>query len=322
MNKHLKPTSYFKYSALVVCKVFSPFVSFVEKKIVHKNGSKLVNQQPIFIIGAPRTGSTVLYQSLTNQADVLYVDNLVCFFFRNLFFGFWLSDKLYKQKAHNCFQSEHGNTKSCGWRAPSECGSFWYRWLPTNRHFVDHNEMSPDGIEQIRFEISASSNYFNKSLVFKNLNAGQRLRLLVKAFPDARFIFVRRDPLFTAQSILKAKRKSQIPDDQFWSIMPPNVEGLKKLDWPEQIVKQIFYLEKQIAEDLQLFPKENIFEVNYTDLTQEKITSLITVLGLKERDAFESPEIKLNENLSLVEQEVQLIKTEIEKLDWSDTNVK
>ncbi|MDR9498522.1 MAG: sulfotransferase [Hydrogenovibrio sp.] len=277
---------------------------------------------PIFIIGAPRTGSTILYQALTNQSDVVYIDNLSCFFKQNLFMGEWFSNKLFKQKAHNCFQSDHGNTKRCGWRAPSECGVFWYRWLPTDRHFVDHNEVSQKDIEQIRSEVTASTNYFNKPIVFKNLNAGQRLRMLVKAFPDAKFVFVRRDPLYTAQSILKAKRKLKIPGNQFWSIMPSNVEDLKQLEWPEQIVKQIYYLEKQIAEDLQLFPKENVFEVKYTDLSQQTISGLVEKLDLKQRDQFQNPVIKLSEEISLPEQEVQLLQNEIKKLDWSTTHVK
>jgi hypothetical protein len=146
--------------------------------------------------------------------------------------------------------------------------------------------------------------------------------MLLKAFPNAKFIFVRRDPLYTAQSILKAKRKLKIPDNQFWSIMPPNVEDLKQLEWSEQIVKQIYYLEKQIAEDLRLFSKENIYEVNYTDLSQQTITVLIKRFGLQTRAQFQNPVIKLNEKISLSEQEVQLIKNEIKKLDWSLTDVK
>lgn len=322
MSKFFKLSSYTNYMIKIVFLLLSPlFTSFQKLKINSKNKNNL-KHQPIFIIGAPRTGSTVLYQSLTNQADVLYVDNLVCLFFRNFFFGFWLSNKLFKQKAHDCFKSRHGNTKDCGWRAPSECGGFWYRWLPTDRHFVDHDEVSQSAIEQIRSEITASSNYFNKPIVFKNLNAGQRLRLLAQAFPEAKFIFVRRDPLYTAQSILQAKRKVKVPDKQFWSIMPPNVEELKQLDWSEQIVKQIYYLEKQIAEDLQLFPKENVYEVNYTDLSQQTITDLIEQLGLPQRTAFQNPAIKLNEKIALIEHEVQLLQQEIKKLDWSLTHVK
>jgi len=303
----------------LLIRLFSPFFKLVAlckfKRVVN-------HLSPIFIIGAPRTGSTILYQALTNQADVIYIDNLSCFLKHDIFVGEWISNKVFKQKAHNCFQSEHGNSKSCGWHAPSECGGFWYRWLPRDRHFVDKNEVSVKDIEQIKSEIIACTNFFNKPIVFKNLNAGQRLRMLVEAFPDAKFIFVRRDPLYTAQSIIKAKRKLKIPDNQFWSIMPPNVEKLKQLDWPEQIVKQIFYLEKQIAEDLSLFPKENIYEVNYTDLSQQTITDLIGELGLQPRAQFQNPKIKLNEKLSLPEQEVQLIQNEIKKLDWSAVHVK
>lgn len=293
---------------------------FFKKKLDEYGGQQL--QQLIFIIGAPRTGSTVLYQSLTNQSDALYVDNLVCLFFRNFLFGFWLSNKLFKQKTHNCFKSKHGNTNQCGWHAPSECGSFWYRWLPKDRHFVDSDQADLKAIQEIKEEITATSNYFKKPMVFKNLNAGQRLRMLVKAFPDAKFIFVRRDPIYTVQSILKAKRQLKIPDNQFWSIMPPNVEELKKLDWPEQIVKQVYFLEKQIAKDLQLFPRQNVYEINYTELTQKRISVLISELGLTERETYQNAEIKINEKLSLSDKEIRLIENEIEKLDWSLTHVK
>lgn len=277
---------------------------------------------PVFIIGAPRTGSTVLYQSITNQADVLYVDNLSCFFYRNLFLGFWLSNLFFRQKSHNCFKSDHGDTFDCGLHSPSECGFFWYRWLPKTKHFIDYEEVSDKVIEEIKKEMTTVMDYFRKPLVIKNLNAGQRLRLLIKTFPEAKFIFVRRDPLYTAQSIIRAKRKLKIPDNQFWGIMPPNVEELKKLDWSEQIVKQIYFLEKQIVEDLQLFPQENVFEVNYTDLSQQTITDLIEKLGLRPRAQFQNPVIKLNEKISLSEQEVKLLQNEIKKLDWSLTHVK
>jgi hypothetical protein len=322
MSKYLNPKSYINFLGNKAFSLSSLLIDKWEKKYIQKHDTQPTKYPPIFIIGAPRTGSTILYQVLTNQSDVLYVDNLVCKFNKNFFFGFWLSDKLFNQKVHNCFKSEHGNTDSCGWHAPSECGGFWYRWLPTDRHFVDHNEISQKDIEQIKSEITTSTNYFDKPIVFKNLNAGQRLRMLLKAFPNAKFIFVRRDPLYTAQSILKAKRKLKIPDNQFWSIMPPNVEDLKQLEWSEQIVKQIYYLEKQIAEDLRLFSKENIYEVNYTDLSQQTITVLIKRLGLQTRAQFQNSVIKLNEKISLSEQEVQLIENEIKKLDWSLTHVK
>lgn len=271
--------------------------------------------QPIFIIGAPRTGSTILYQAITNLYDVLYIDNLVCMFHRNLFFGFWLSSKLYGKTPHNNFKSFHGRTK--GYHSPSECGQFWYRWLPKDRHFIDYDDITPKMVEEIRREITAVINYFDKPLIFKNLNAGQRLRLLYRCFPDAKFIFITRDPLQTAQSILKAKRRAGLCDNEFWSIMPPDVDELKALEWDEQIVKQIYFLEKQIVHDSFLAGQDNFFTLHYKDLSLQQIDILAKKLGLQKKENAQKPEIRTQETMSIALKEYERLKSRVETLDWS-----
>ena len=303
-------------------RVISLIISWVESNTFEKYSKEKLKHQPIFIIGAPRTGSTVFYQAITNNSDVLYFDNLVCSFYKNILFGFWLSNKLFKQKAHGSFDSEHGNTAKSGLHAPSECGSFWYRWLPKDRHFINYDDTANQHAKAIQREITAVSNYFNKPIVFKNLNAGQRLRFLSKIFPDARFIFLRRDPVYTTQSILLAKRKIGLPDNHFWSVMPANVDDLREMEWPEQIVKQVFYLEHQIAKDLQLFSKANIFEVDYLRISQESVNRLISKLGLKKRSIFHAPAIQMKDKLKLSAESTKMLIDYIHKLDWTKTIVK
>jgi len=321
MNKYLNPINYIKFTINKVLEFISPIIRIWENKYLEKYGNIPLKHQPVFIIGAPRTGSTILYEVITNQLDVLYIDNLICKFFRNLFFGFWLSDKIFKQKAHNCFKSEFGNTEKYGLDAPSECGAFWYRWLPKDRHFIDYNDINDKIIKEIRTEITAVINYFNKPIVFKNLNAGQRMRLLKKCFPNAKFIFVKREQIFTAQSILKAKRKLGIKDNEWWSIMPPNVEELKKLNGYEQVVKQIFYLEKQIMEDKDWFPPQNFIIVHYEEMCEnlEKTLDLCkTFIGAKSRKNFLKPKIASSNKLVLPQKEIEILMREINKLDWEN----
>jgi hypothetical protein len=295
------------------------FSRIIERPLKKKFAEKRLKKQPVFIIGAPRTGSTIFYQILTNQFNVLYFDNLVSLFNKIPFIGFILSNLVFKNCAHNCFKSHHGDTRKYGWHAPSECGAFWYRWLPKDRHFVDYSDINKLMVKQIRNEINAIINYFNKPVIFKNLNAGQRLRLIKKCFPDAKFIYIKRDPLYVAQSILKAKRKIGIKDNEFWSIMPPNVADLKKINGYEQIVKQIYFLQKQIEEDLQLFPEENILILDYKYLG----SNLSKVLGkckklikAEFRGNFKKAEIKISERISLDKIEITQIKSEIEKFNW------
>ncbi len=106
MRKYLKLSNYKRALLSRIHRLFKPTIYYSwEKNKIEKYGNQPLKHPPIFIIGAPRTGSTILYQTLTNKLDILYIDNLVDKFHRNLFFGFWLSSKLYKHKPHNCFTS-------------------------------------------------------------------------------------------------------------------------------------------------------------------------------------------------------------------------
>ncbi len=325
MTKYVNPKNYIRFLLNKVFTLLNPAVKIWEIRYIKEYSNQLLKYQPVFIIGAPRTGSTILYQTLTNQLDVLYVDNLVCKFNKNFFFGFWFSNKLCKQQAHNCFKSNHGDTKQCGDHAPSECGNYWYRWLPTDKHFIDYDDITEEMVKEIREEISAVINYFDKPLIFKNLNAGQRLRLLSRCFPEAKFIFVKRDPIFTAQSILKAKRKIGLVDNEFWSVMPKNYKILEKLNSYEQIVKQIYYIEKQIIEDSKLFRHNNFLTIDYKDLGKEFKTTLNlcqSFINAKNKKEFENAEIKLTEKLTLDKIEINKFKNQIVKLDWKSYNDK
>lgn len=309
MSKYLSPRNYLRFLSIKLLQLTSPLIKLWENKKIEKYASTPIKHQPIFIIGAPRTGSTILYQSITNQYDVLYIDNLVCAFNKNLYAGFFLSNLLFKNKSHDRFESRHGTTD--GLHSPSECGAFWYRWLPTDKHFIDYSDFDESIVNAIRSEITAVTNKYNKPLIFKNLNAGQRLRLLHRCFPDAKFIFCKRDPFYTAQSILLAKRRTGISDNEFWSVMPRNVENLKPLSWPEQIVAQIYYLEKQIIEDLSLFPEKNKLDIEYLELSTKTLSILAGQLQLVERNFFQPARINLNEKISITEEEANQINTQV-----------
>lgn len=304
-----------------IIKIFSPAIQLFERRFHKKYASTELRHQPVFIIGAPRTGSTILYQTITNQLDVLYFDNLICGLKNSLMVGFWLSAKIFKNRPHDSFQSYHGNTTKFGSRAPSECGQFWYRWLPADRHFINNEDVDGTMVDQIRSEISSIINYYNKPLVFKNLNAGQRLRLLKKCFPEAKFIFMHREPIYAAQSILLSKRKIGIRDNEFWGIMPRNYKELIPLDPFEQIVKQIYYIEKQIEVDSNLFETKNFINVDYSELGDDFANTIKICqdfIGAKDRSGFAQAEVKISNSIKLHTEEIRKFEIEIKNLNWTN----
>lgn len=285
----------------------SPLLTVLEKYClsirVNKESSDF--NQPVFIIGAPRTGSTILYQALTNAYNLAYIDNTACTWHRNLRFGMWLSQKRYGHLPHNNFEADRGSTQNFGGHAPSECGGFWYRWLPRNRHFVDHDEVTTQMVEGIRTEVMGASALLNKPMLFKNLNAGQRLRLIKRAFPNAKILFIRRDPRFVIRSILNARRMAGISEADWWSIMPPNVEELRSLSETTRCAAQVYFLEKQIEQDLAFFPKGNVKEVHYQDISYSLIESLANWIGVDPRPSGTLPEFRRDSTVALASEELE-----------------
>lgn len=283
--------------------------------------------QPIFIIGVPRTGSTILYQILTNELDVLYIDNLTDILHPNILLGMSLSQRFFDNKPHNCFSSVEGDTWLCGLHAPSESGEFWYQYLPRDKHFIDYDDFDEKTIEKFQKQIFTVIEKFNKPLLLKNLNAGQRLRLINKITPNAKFIYIKRDFLDTAFSILNSRRKLGIKDNKWWSIKPNNYESLSGANVYELITNQIFYLEKQIAEDVSLFPQQNVSTFNYNDLYKnynniiDRIAEFIGAEVKISNDKIE-PDLKKQNRSRRDKGEEEMFLNYHKKYDWNDTKIK
>lgn len=256
----------------------------------------LERHPPLFIVGAPRTGSTALYQVLTQVFEVGYIDNLAAHFHGNLAFALTLSRALGGQGAHDCFESDLGDTSGGGWRAPHECGEFWYRWLSREEHFVDDADITPAMTAALRREVAAATQALDRPLVFKNLNVGQRLRLIRAALPEARVLYCRREQVFTVQSILAARAKLRWPEHALWSVRPRGWRELEKLPLLAQVAGQVVALERQIETDLGRFPVDQLHAVDYERWMQDMNAVLegsITFTGWRRRTApIRQPELR------------------------------
>ena len=206
---------------------------------------------PVFIIGAPRTGSTILYQCLTGCWDFEYVSNVECIFHRHLLFAARLRRALCGDGPHGCFTSCYGETP--GLDGPAECGPLWYRWFPQSRHSITTMDVGADVPAQMRGVLSAWLRCKARPVLFKNMLMGLRLRVLALAFPEALFLWCRRDTARTARSLLRARR--ELADGRWWSMRPAEYERLLSLPPEEQVVGQVVHVEREIADGLErLYP--------------------------------------------------------------------
>jgi hypothetical protein len=262
LHKLARPSTWGWSASRRLAPVAAPVLASLEKRLARRfcdtDAGRL---PPVFIIGAPRTGSTIFYQVMTHFWDVAYVNNLDCVFHQEILSAALLSRNLVGDAGHGSFTAWHGRTS--GWHAPSECGQLWYRWFPADRHYVAGGELDAPSREEMRRTVRALAGIKQRPIVFKNMNCGQRLQPLAEVFPDALFLHCRRDPLYVAQSLIESRERAHQNRDKWWSIRPKEYERLRQLTVPEQVVAQVYFIEQQIESDLRQHFRGRSCEVGY-----------------------------------------------------------
>lgn len=307
---------YLKYVLKLGMKIGAPVIMRWEKKYRLKHLERDKTHAIIFIIGAPRTGSTLLYQLITNYLEVGYISNLIAKFYKTPLMGVLLHKLLFSKKMHNNFKSEFGSTKNGGGISPSECGEFWYQFLPRDHHYIEFNEINQSNKSIAKEALEKLVLGWRKPVVFKNLNAGQRLRFIKELAMNCKFIWIRRDPTDTVQSILAARKKLGVSQNELWSIKPKNFKQLEKYSEIEMVVHQVYSLEKQIYTDLRSLYNDSYITIEYADLcenTQENMEKIADFLSMPIKNGKKNEGIeRLNES----DFSKKTIMQEVNKFDW------
>jgi len=253
-------------------KYSAPLNRLFEAGKLRKYGTPVPESAPLFIVGLPRSGSTYVYQVLTHMFKVSYIDNLMTLGRETLFFSSWLSHLFFRDRAHGSFTSTYGNTWDSGLHAPSEAGALWYRWIPSDAVYVDENSLTEKNKLAMTLNIRALINRYRKPLLIKNLYFSTRIRLIRALFPEAKYIMVRREPLYIAQSIYLSRLKNcNEPESEWWSVKFPGYEDYLGKPLEEQVARQVFELDSLLKKDLTGVKNANLFEINYETMDNELI---------------------------------------------------
>ncbi|TMC14896.1 MAG: sulfotransferase [Chloroflexi bacterium] len=274
----------------------------------------------LFIIGAPRTGSTFLFEVLSNYFLVHYPDNVVALFGHRLSAGFWFSRLLFQDRPHDCFFSVRGRTRRFGWRAPNELERLFRSLLPLHP-LVNQQGHCEHGLKRFEFELGKIAARSSLPFLFKNLQVGLNIHRMLSYLPRSKFIFARRDPLFVAQSILLAKQAELVPPERVWYLVP---RGMPRLtDQYQQIVLQVNLLEWEICNQLSQLPAQTFEIVRYEDLCRSPcavVEQLGRSLGaewlVRRPNGSTSPVVRYSEDNKLSRNELDRLSEMIQKLEW------
>ena len=214
-----------------------------------------------FVVGAPRSGTTLLTQALAYCTDIGYVDNLIARFF-------WLPELGIKIRRELAYErswsgsSAFGATR--GVAEPHEFGLFWRRWLGYSDMFQDEREHD---LAPIAVKLRKMSAQFERPVLYKPfLMIWHMAEFHDRHAPDSRWIHVVRDTVQNARSLIDFRASRG--DIRTWQSLVPLSARVYESPY-EQVVAQVVGINHWIEEQLVDIPGDRVCRVDYNELRHD-----------------------------------------------------
>ncbi len=217
-------------------------------------------QPLLFILGLPRSGTTLVYQYVVHRLSVAYFTNGVGRYYRAPCLATWIQCT-WNDEYHSNFTSRYGTVS--GPMAPHEAGRFWGRFFGFDE-YVRPEQVSSRARKTMTRTVAFLQRLFGDSFfVNKNVKHLLRITTLASIFPNAYFLRVQRDRADVALSLLRARHANLEDPTNWWSARPPNHRELEDLPVDEQIARQLYGLDQKLNDDLSALRSDRVLSVNY-----------------------------------------------------------
>ena len=248
-----------------------------------------VSPSPVFLIAAPRTGSTLLYQLLLKKFQLGYVSNFTNKFFpRRPYLGGLIQRIVISAsiRGPQIYPSRYGKIK--GAFAPSE-GSNILKVFFGGEHPSQIKSCAPiNGKEADLVDtFSMLEKVLGKRLLIKNAWNCFRVASLSNLFPTSSFIWLKRDIVAAANSDLEARVVTKGSPRVWNSATPANYRELLRQPFWEQVVENQYQFNAAVDNGLKAVPAARWSSVWYEDLMlnpDETLSSIGSQLRLTPRN--------------------------------------
>ena len=265
---------------------------FIDGIILKLYSDASLKYSPIFILGPPRSGTTLVYQSIVSKFKVCYLSNLHSFFYSCpvtisiLFKNFGICSP------KSNFLSHYGETP--GWNSPSQGFKFWARWFYDDQRYQGETRLNYDKKIELLKIISFMERVFSSPFVNKWQGLNSILNPVQNIFENSLYVVIKRKPEFNAQSILIGRKKFMGSYEKWYSTKPKNFSSIisSSKGYIEEVCNQLYYIQKDLKKDLKKVPEENIFQIHYEDFCENPENILLNLKTQYER---------LNKNVQLRE---------------------
>lgn len=220
----------------------------------------------IFIVGPPRSGTTLAMQLLVHCLDIGYVNNIMARFWGAPVHGARLSKLMVAGQTDVSFDSRFGVTPNL--TDPHEFGYFWSQWLGSRDTIKSTDQVDWTGLSR---ELRLLTGEFGRPVAFKNLLVGCHVEGLAEALNRTVFVRISRDHLDNAISIARAREEYYGDRGQWWSLRTGYHGGIEDLHWTNQVAAQLAGIERMLdtsCEAVDRFESSRVVEIDYRALCE------------------------------------------------------
>ena len=278
--------------------------TLLEDKIFESFNAKK-EPKTIFILSAPRTGSTFLYQLIAKTFELPYISNATNEIYSlNPIIGLIIQSKM---NISISLSNKLGKTE--GPLQPSEGSHVLSNWFGGGHPSQSvSNKILKGKDKQFKATLAATEIIFNGApLIIKNTWNCFRISSIRSLLPKAKFIWLKRDIRKAAVSDLEARYITKGNPFEWNSATPSNVEELKLLPPEHQVIENQFEINRSIENSLQNVPNENWITLWYEDVLKSANNEL------KKISSFLNRSYIFNDDIEKIKKKKRVISSENEK---------
>jgi omega-hydroxy-beta-dihydromenaquinone-9 sulfotransferase len=294
-----------------------------------------IEKPPVFILGYYRSGTTYLQQTFVQDARFGYLDN-----FQQILPEIMLStegwlkpvlsgitgalnvqNKMHRIKLTWDFPGEEDVAMTtAGWRTGGYWGYFFPRMMDQQfRKYTLFNTASTqeetEWLNNYVFllkKISLANK--GKQLLLKTPPNTARIKLLLSAFPEAKFIFIHRNPYDVFSS---NKRLWEVVQDIY------TIGKTDSLDVNNTIIESYAGMMNQYLSEKSLIPADQLFEIGYSEFAANPVPVMRNIYETLQLGDFEECEKRMTnfvtakKNYAVLKHRLTDAEIELVDLKWS-----
>jgi len=279
----------------------TPLTWISEALYKRKAESLPLDQPPIFVIGHWRSGTTLLHDLFSEDRNLAYPTTYECFMPHHFLLTEGTLDRVSKgllpkhrpqddvPVGFDRPQEEEFAMLMLGQGTPLSTMA-WPRRGPVETEYLDF-----EGLPEKKVESWAKAYMWfyrrlmlkhGKPLVMKTPPNAARIKLLTKLFPDARWVFIARNPLKVFPSTVKLWRALYSAQGLH---NPPRLDP-----WLDDYVLDIYErFTRAYERDRHLIPEKNLVEIRYEDFVKDPLEAMRDIYGQLGIDNFSEAEGKM-----------------------------